>query len=836
MGLAGRSAFLIRASILGASVALCTFCAAPQVPPAQPGGESSSLLSVLEAAQDASIDARTGNVALEGVTDAAAIPRDPFDAESSRDPRWLAVDQAVEPWLAAGKLPGCVVVVGTRSEIVYKRAFGARATEPAREPMTLDTVFDMASLTKAVATTSSIMVLADRGQILLDQPAARYLPELLRGGRGNVTIRQLLLHTGGFVPDNPLSDYRNGHDGAWEKIVTSTTHWSPGERFVYSDVGFIVLGELVRRVSGKGVDEFARENVFEPLQMRETEFLPEASLRERAAPTEIRNAQRIRGEVHDPRAYGLGGVAGHAGLFSTPKDMSRFAQAWLKKSAPPNGPQLVSTATFDAFVSPHDVPTAIRGLGWDMMSPGTKNRGEGLGLRAYGHGGFTGTLLWIDPEPGFFILFLSNRVYPNGKGEAQELQTKIGTIAAAILAPPSVPKATPAPCDRPVSETLPGVDVLRADDFASLRGRKVALFTNDAARTKRGDRTLDALATAKDVTLVRVLSAEHGLAADREGNIPDDRDATTRTEIVSLYGSGSEEERMTRALSGVDTLVIDIPDVGVRFYTYASTMRRALGAAAMRGVRVVVLDRPNPIDGEHVSGPLPDATTKGLVHSSQLPVRHGMTLGELARMFDAEDHLGTDLQIVRVQGWRRSDYLDATGLAWTAPSPNLRSLDQAILYPGVALLEGTNVSVGRGTDVPFEVIAAPYIDGDLLARTLNARQIPGIFFSKTVVTPSTSVFSGQRSSGVKLTITDRALLDPVHVGVELAVALTRLYPGTFHAKDVQRLLASHVATDAITSGKAAVEVSGTWQKELLTFRSKREKYLLYRSTCARPGP
>ncbi len=832
MTLQGRAAQLARVIALGAAA---SFCASPPV----------ALRPPQQAATSAASDAGGAEPSIDGATTVAAADagaRDPWDAEPTADARWTAVDSAVDAWLAAGKLSGCVVVVGTQRDIVFRKAYGVRAAETVREPMTLDTVFDMASLTKAVATTSSVMVLVDRGLVGLDEPASRYLPELARGNRADVTVRQLLLHTAGFVPDDPLSDYTGGHDTAWEKIVTSTPPSRPGERFVYSDVGFIVLGELVERVSGKDLNTFARENVFTPLDMRETGFLPDPALRPRIAPTEIRNGQRIRGEVHDPRAYGLGGVAGHAGLFSSAKDMSRFAQSWLAKTAHPGGAPLVSAQTFDAFTSPHDVPTAIRGLGWDMMSPRTKSRGEGMSLRTYGHGGYTGTLLWIDPQPGFFVLFLSNRVYPNGRvpgapvvtpGEAQELQAKIGAIAASIVAPAPAPKVTPAPCDTKASDVLAGIDVLRADDFAALRGRKIALFTNDGARTKDGVRTLDVLAKAKDVTLVRVLSAEHGLAADREGSIADDRDSQTGTEIVSLYGSGSEEERMTRALTGVDTLVIDIPDVGVRFYTYASTMRHALGPAARRGLRVILLDRPNPIDGEHVAGPLPDPSVKGLVHGSPLPVRHGMTLGELTRMFDAEDHLGTELDIVRVQGWRRSDYLDATGYAWAPPSPNLRNLTEATLYPGVALLEGTNVCVGRGTDSPFELIGAPYIDGDVLARTLNARHVPGVSFSKVSFTPTTSVFSGQACQGVKLAVTDRASLDPVHVGVEMAAALATLYPTTFHTKDVQRLLASRAATDALTSGKQASDVEATWRKDLAAFRVKRDKYLLYRTTCAR---
>ena len=832
--------------VLGAS---STFCAMPrsQVPEGAPPGHS-SLAALARPDDDASggSDAPMSSTQHDKSPRATAVdPRDlggvePFDRDVAVDPKWAAVDAAVSATIAAGKLGGCVVVIGTRDEILLKRAYGLKEVEPARVPMTLDTVFDLASLTKPVATGSSVMVLASRGAVNLDAPAVTYVPDLALGGRNAVTVRQLLLHTGGFRPDNPLSDFAQGPVAAWHKIYSAPSRTPPGEKWVYSDVGFMVLGDLVRRVSGKDLASFARDNVFLLLGMTETTFLPTPALKARAAPTEKRDGAWIRGDVHDPRAFALGGVAGHAGLFSTARDLSVFAQAWLRRGAARDGTRVVSEDGFAAFTAPHDVPSAIRALSWDMMSPQTHNRGEGLGIHAYGHGGFTGTSLWMEPDAQYFVLFLSNRVHPNGKGEAQELQARIGAIAAQNLAKPEM--AVEGSCDSfgdaKRNDVRTGIDVLKDEHFASLRGRKIALLTNGSAKTRDGTRTLDAIFHADGVTLVRAFTPEHGLGADREGTIADGRDAATGVPLVSLYGANLSPSK--DSLSDIDTLVVDLPDVGARFYTYASTMHHAMKAAAEAHVRFMILDRPNPINGADVAGPLAEIASIGLVHHASIPIRHGMTMGELARLLDAEEHLGTRLEIIRARGWRRADYLDATGLSWSPPSPNLRSLTEAVLYPGVAILEGTNVSVGRGTGSPFEVVGAPYIDGALLAAALSKRNVPGATFTAISFTPDASAFHAEKCGGIRITITDRTQLDPVRVGIALALSLRALYPQTWHAADVNRLLANRAATDALmgsTLTTTTADVEATWQHDLASFRAKRGEVPALpqrvRSTCAR---
>ena len=741
------------------------------------------------------------------------------------DARLAAIDHAVDTALMDGKIPGCVVVVGRRDAVLFRRAYGFRAYAPDPEEMTLDTVFDLASLTKPVATASSIMVLVDRGMVGLDEPAARYVPEFARAGKGAITLRHLLTHVSGLPVETPLRDFEQGREAALERIYDLAPRAAPGQQFVYSDVGFLVLEEIVKRVSGQDLATFAVSNVFRPLGMSQTLFLPGPALRSRAAVTEQRDGEWMRGQVHDPRAFLLGGVAGHAGLFSTAEDLTRYAQAMLGEGARVgSGSPLWSARTALQFFAPHDVPGGIRALGWDVKSAYSGSRGEGWSPRSVGHGGYTGTVLWIDPERDVFMIVLSNRVHPEGKGNVNLLAGRIGTIAARALQqpPPANSRA------RAGKDVLAGIDVLRAENFRTLRGAKVGLVTNAAGRAKDGRSSIDVLAGAAGVKLVALFAPEHGLAGDREGKISDGRDVTSGLSVYSLYGRGEDGlEPSPESLAAIDTFVVDLQDVGVRFYTYASTLRHIMAAAAKHHVRVVVLDRPNPINGVDVSGPVLSPIAKSFVNENALPVRHGMTMGELALLFNAEQHLGTPLEVVPMWGWRRGDYFDRTGLTWAAPSPNLRSVAETVLYPALGLLEGTNLSVGRGTDTPFEVIGAPWIDGAALAASLRAAAIPGAAFEPASFTPRQAVYAGQRCGGVRVAVKNRSAFEPVHAGLAIAMTLHALYPKEWHFADVEKLLADRSVLDAMDAKRPLPEVEALWSGALDAFKAKRAKYLLY---------
>lgn len=773
------------------------------------------------------------SLTLGSASEAAGLPR-ATPEEVGIDQKHLSkIDDLVAQGLAEKRMPGCVICVGRHGKIVWLKAYGDKQVEPHRRAMTTDTVFDLASITKPVATATSVMLLLERGQLKLGQRVTDWIPEFGKNEKDQITIFDLLTHQSGLLPDNPLRDYDEGPEAALARICDLKLQAPTGTRFIYSDVNFILLGEIVRRASGRSLDRFTREEIFEPLGMHDTMFLPGEAQRARAAPTEQREGRWMQGEVHDPRAWRLGGVAGHAGLFSTAADLAIYAQMLLQ-GGEYGGVRILAPATVAAMTRsyrivggqrstqegvPFNPPVYLRGLGWDKRSAYSINRGELFSEAAFGHGGFTGTVLWIDPELDLFFIFLSNRVHPDGKGLVNPLAGRMATVVAASVRDLDAPAAVP-------GEVLTGIDVLVRDDFRALAGRKVGLITNPTGRTRDGRRTVDVLHQAPGVQLVCLFSPEHGWEGQLDvSRIDDTRDPATGLRVYSLYGT---TRRPTPAmLEGIDTLVFDIQDIGTRFYTYVSTMGEAMKAAAEQGRRFVVLDRPNPLGGEAVRGPLLDAGKESFVGFHRLPVQHGMTAGELARMFQDEWKLALDLQVIACEGWRRRDAFDATGLSWVNPSPNMRSLTQAFLYPGVGLLETTNLSVGRGTDTPFQRIGAPWLDGRKLAAELNRRQVPGVRFVPVEFTPASSKFAGERCSGIEILLVDRKRLDALRLGFELATALRRLHPQAWQAEGYRRLLGNDRVLQALLAGQSADELCQLAAEGMTDFLRRRQKYLLY---------
>ena len=738
------------------------------------------------------------------------------------------IDDLVAAEIEKGNMPGCVVVIGRRAGISFLRAYGHRQLEPSSEKMKLDTVFDMASLTKPLATATSILRLVELGQIRLREPVATYIPEFAQNGKDSITIEHLLTHQGGLIPDNPLADYEQGPEEAWKRIWELTPTDPPGKKFVYTDVGFIVLGEVVHRVTGKELATFATENIFEPLEMFETGYLPGPKLRARASTTEKRGGQWLRGEVHDPRAALLGGIAGHAGLFSTALDLAKYAQMILS-SGTVNDLQILSPLTITEMCRPRKVDGQERALGWDSFSKYSSNRGELFSRKAIGHGGFTGTAMWIDPQLDLFVIFLSSRLHPDGIGNVNPLAGRIGTIAAAALDADGLSSEgsinSTADSSRTES-TLLGIDALARNNFDLLKDQRIGLITNHTGLNSRGERTIELLNMAPGVELVAIFSPEHGLQGKLDvANISDTRDEMTGLPVHSLYGDSRKPD--PKQLVGIDTLVFDIQDIGTRFYTYVSTMGLALEAAAEHGLKFVVLDRPNPLGGLLVEGPLLDKDKKSFVGHHAIPVRHGMTTGELARMFVAENNLDVDLQIVNMEHWYRNQYWDHTGLVWTNPSPNMRSLTQALLYPGIGLLETTNVSVGRGTDTPFEVLGAPWIDGPKLAQYLNNQHLPGVTFVPIRFQPRESKFANESCQGINIIVVNRQEFQPVQMGLAVAEALRELFPQGWKLTDFNKLLANDQVFSAISAGTSHTELKVRIDKELATFLKRREKFLVY---------
>jgi uncharacterized protein YbbC (DUF1343 family)/CubicO group peptidase (beta-lactamase class C family) len=768
-------------------------------------------------------------------------------------PNRLAVlDPIIEQAIHDGNIPGAILLVGHNGHVIYRKAYGARALEPRREAMTVDTIFDLASLTKVIATTTAMMQLAERGKVRLNDPVAKYLPEFAQNGKEDITVRQLLTHYSGLEPDLDLKTPWQGKETAFRMAFAETPQEPPGSGFTYSDINFITLGALVERVSGETLDQYTVRHIFAPLRMMHTRFVPPLAWKAKIAPTQYDdNNVMLRGVVHDPTARRMGGVAGHAGIFSTADDLAKFAQVLLN-----GGDGILSAFSVEKMTRPEQPPAAevLRGFGWDIDSPFSSNRGDLLPVGSFGHTGFTGTSVWIDPTTKTYIILLTNAVHPRGKGNAVGLRSKVATAVAAAL-PLTVSEKEAL---RWVSITgyneaqsaarrysvrngnvKSGIDVLEEHNFDILQGtaapgsvakRRIGLLTNQTGVDSQGRRTIDVLAQAPGVSLDVLFGPEHGATGTLDTiNLSNSKDEATGIPIYNVYGGTDAARRPALdVLKNLDAVVVDIQDAGARFYTYETTLGYFLEAAAKVGIEVIVLDRPDPITGSFVQGPVSDAGRENFTNYFAEPVRQGMTMGELAKMFNAERGLKAKLTVVPMEGWQRGDWFDSTGLAWVNPSPNLRSLTEATLYPGVALIEGTNVSVGRGTDTPFELVGAPWIKGRELAAYLNRRGIAGVRFVAVSFTPSASGYNGQSCEGVNIVLTDRNGFDGPELGIELASALRKFYPADFKSDRITELLVNQGVYDALVAGQDPRRIAQDWQQDLEKFQQMRQKYLIYK--------
>lgn len=734
----------------------------------------------------------------------AAAPRAPLRLPARIQ---LAIEREVDRAIERGDMPGAVVVIGRRDGITFRRAFGLASVEPSARPMHEDSVFDLASVTKAVATATSVAALVEEGRVRYDDPVARYVPSFAADDKRGITLRHLLTHTAGLPPVNELAAAERGLPSLLASIGALRLASAPGERYGYSDLGFIVLGEVVARASGEPLDGFARRRLFEPLGLASTAFRPGPG--PRLVPTERVGDAFLTGRVHDPRARALGGVAGHAGLFASADDLARFSRMLLGNGSL-DGTRVLRPETVREMTRPADVPGARVTLGWDAPDdPGRAAFSE----KSFGHEGFTGTSLWIDPERDQFVVFLSSRLHPDGKGRVAPTAQAIRALVGARHE------------EEAGARIQLGIDRLADEDFARLRGHKVALLSHSAARDRHGQRSIDRLFQALGADLVRVLAPEHGVSADLEGFVHETRDARTGLAVVSLYAEKPVEDA---AFSGVDTVVVDLVDAGARFYTYLALLRSVLES----GRRVVVLDRPNLGDALHPDGPVSTGTQR-FVDPHPLPVLHGMTFGELARLIAFERGLANSPDVVELVGYTRELSFDETGLPWFDPSPNLRSPAAALLYPGVALLEQTNLSVGRGTATPFELVAAPWLDAPRVIAMLG--QLAGLEASAAEVVPDRGPYAGERCAAIRFRVTNRRAVRPVELGLALAHALESVHPGEWQPAGMAALLAHSATLDAIRAGAPVPALRKRFESELAAFAARRQRWLLYPSAAASEG-
>ena len=912
-------------------------------------------------------------------------PRPGFQPATNASPAYnfTEVDTLLNGAIAAHKLPGAVVLIGHNGTIAYEHAYGNRALEPAAEPMTEDTLFDMASLTKVLVTTTAILQLYEQGKLNLDAPVARYLPDFAANNKQSITVRQLLTHYSGLPEDISLKDdwglaapeAGQAKAEGLRRAFAAVPYGPPGTTFKYSDINFITLGALVETLSGQSLDVYAREYIFLPLSMSHTAYHPfdktcgpairtgsaitpgptprgrilvacrpdtwsPVALDPNTAPTAHDDQgtpttnpdfdHLLRGTVHDPTTRRMGGVAGHAGVFSTAEDTSKFCAALLQKLLHNTGPFPLKQATLQQATSPQAPPSAVttatiftpdgqtttgvaqRGLSWDLNTAYSRPRGTIFPIAtkqhpgSFGHTGFTGTSLWLDPTTDTYVILLANAIHIKGAASISPLRGQVATAAAKALhldqiaelkagfkdwldtdgsfpdtsaqrnasgTPPfpasservgyQLPARPPSSMQPQADRTLTGIDVLEQTHFTALLPyHHLGLLTNNAARDAQGKRTIDVLAETH--TLTTIFTPEHGLGAQQDTeHLTAETDPATHIPVHSLYGPKASDKHPRQAdLRNLDALVIDLQDAGVRFWTYEALLAYTLEAAAEAHLPVFVLDRPNPIGGGLPQGPLSELGQEAYTNPMPMPVRHGLTYGELARFFNArytavqrrpeilnaeplsigtptpdaappatKAGLGADLTVIPMQHWHRAQYFADTGVPWLPPSPNLRTLAATILYPGVGLAEQTNISVGRGTATPFENLGAPWIAPTQLAAYLEVRHIPGIRVTPTTLTIAETAehypSHGQTIPGIHFEVTDRATFDSPEFGLELLAALHTLYPKDLQLDRAKTLLASPTVLAALKHNDDPRDVLAAQAPALRAFRAATTPYLLY---------
>jgi uncharacterized protein YbbC (DUF1343 family)/CubicO group peptidase (beta-lactamase class C family) len=756
------------------------------------------------------------------------------------------VDAAATDAVTSGEIPGVVVLVGRDDEILMHRAWGSRAVVPKPLPMLPDTIFDIASLTKPLGTTLAVMSLVERGKIKLDAPLSRYLREFRAAPFSQVTIGRMLTHSAGFAAIPATGALAGGFPTAARALAGKALDYTPGGGFQYSDTGFILLAEVVRRASGEPVDRYLQHAIFDPLGLTDTTFHPTDAVMDRVAPTEFAEGRLLQGRVHDPRARQLGGVAGHAGMFSTAADLGRLCRMLLNKGTL-DGRRILRGETVRTMWTRTPEADSDRALGWDVSSGFSRTMAPFFPVGSVGHTGFTGTAVWLDPPTRSYMIILTNRVHPNGGGSARirELRTRVAAaVGAALFGRASAPATASRPAasasaaaDAPVDEPPPpptpggvrvlsGLDVLAQQNFTMFGGQSIGLVTNHTGVDRQGRRGIDLIAQAPGVRLQAIFSPEHGMTGAANADVPHGRDAATRRPIWSLYGP---TRRPTgEMLRGVTLIVFDIQDVGVRYYTYLTTLMYVMEEAGRLGIPVVVLDRPNPITGRVVEGPVMDPDLRSFTGPYTIPVRTGMTIGEFARMVVEERKLPVSLTIVPMTGWDRSRWFDETGLPWVNPSPNIRSVTQALLYSGIGLLEATNLSVGRGTATPFEVIGAPWMDGDRVAAALNRDPPPGVKFEPVRFTPTADVYARVSCGGIRFVVTDREAIRPVTVAFAVVNALGDVHRNQWRPESIQNLLVNRSTMWALLRREPLPDLAAWAEADRSIFLNRRASYLIYR--------
>jgi uncharacterized protein YbbC (DUF1343 family) len=656
--------------------------------------------------------------------------------------------------------PGAVAWLGHRDSVAYSGAAGNRSTHPTAQAAALNTPYDLASLTKVVATTTAAMQLVERGALDLAMPVFELVP--LPNLRG-VTVRHLLTHTSGLPAHKDLYREVNTADAMLARIGELDLSWAPGTRRRYSDFGFMLLARIVSLTAKDSFDAYCAREIFVPLGMTDTAFNPPPPLAAHAAATEqcAWRGRLLQGEVHDENAAAMGGVSGHAGLFSTAPDLAKFCEALLSGG-------LLRSEALDQMLRPAQVPGyAWQGLGWKLDGWMSGNEGYLPSRWSFGHTGWTGTSLWLDRDTGRYAILLSNTCHPT---RANRDNVSLRQVFHIPVSRAWYPRRTNAQT---------GLDQLAVDEFDALRGKRVGLLTNVAAVNAHGVQAQHLLRDAPGVQLRHLFGPEHGLRTQAEAGASVASE-TGSVPVTSLYGDRTAPT--PEELARLDMLVVDLPDVGARYYTYAATLLDCMRACAAANKPVLVLDRPNPLGGEIVEGPVAQVFGRN-VCVAPMPVRHGMTLGELALfMHRALAVPGDAPRVIPADNWPRELMWYDSGLPWRPPSPNLPDADTALLYIGNALFEGVNISEGRGTGQPFQLIGAPWLDPARVLENFDAAFATGVEITPATFTPrpiagksSSPRFNGETCKGFRFALYDRDAARPFMMIVALLRAIARTH-------------------------------------------------------------
>ena len=718
--------------------------------------------------------------------------------------------EALQEAVTATGNSGAVAYVGDLEKTYLHEAFGYRQTTPSKHAAKKDTIYDLASVTKVLATTTAVLKLREAGKLDLDAPVSTFVPY---PGLAHFTVRNCLTHSTGLPPSRPFYKTVITLDEMVHQIAILSLDFKPGTRRQYSDLGFVLLGDIVGRVSGKPLDEYCAENLYKPLGMKNTGFNPPEKLRERCAATE-KCAWRERvvvGQVHDENAFAIGGVAGSAGLFSTAEDTATFCRALLKG-------KILSEKTIQAMTTPGLLPVyPWQGIGW-WLDPWEGGSSGFLPARSvFGHVGWTGTGVWMDRETGLFAILLGNTCHPS---RANRKNSEFRHTFYAGVAERFYPGR---------GNVHTGLDRALWTGFRGLREKRAALLTNQAAVDQLGRHILDVFALRDDVKLGVIFSPEHGLRGQAEAGAKVSGEEAD-VPVVSLYGE--QKVPTLEQLKGIDCFVVDLQDIGSRYYTYMSTMKDCLGVCAKTGKLVVILDRPNPLGGAVIEGTMPTVTGSG-VCCAAIPNRHGMTMGELALFFKAQDPAlaRLDLSVEEVDGWAPEWQFPACGLPWVPPSPNIPTPEAALAYAGTCLFEGTNLNEGRGTETPFLLFGAPWLKPKKILAHLDGEGHPGIRLEAVRYTPraiagksSNPRHQDETCQGIRVHIEDAATCRPFALTVDLLAALHGVHPDDFRfTRFFDTLAGGPALREDILGGAGAASILGKARPALAQFDEKRPR-------------